>query len=219
MTRQHTSPAPAQELDEDIEWFAHAEELVRQSVELTKDEKAAFERVLAFAQRAHPGTMNDLAKHVIKGALRRPLNDFPVPGPSERLTFSLPDSLHEKLDAIVLERQQTEPRAELKHLLAHIFSSWLTGQTKLAKAWRVFEEAEQEIASCDGIKSAILGGEGLDSGVKSDNQKMTSPVGEQERADAMVAAEPVVTSVRHNELVEQARQRARASRGDVSESN
>ena len=160
---------PTQE--EEVVWFRHAEENVQTTTKLPKNVTNSLNSALAFANRDHPGTMNELVKHILSSYTQRRAVDFPVPAPDEKFSFTIPEKLRLKLDALVEERRVEEPGAEFDHLLLHAFEHWLSGQSRLARAWRADQQdSGLEIAISQDSKKKS------DRDVTSEDESRTAPL-------------------------------------------
>jgi cobalamin biosynthesis Mg chelatase CobN len=52
------------------------------------------------------------------------------------LQFTLPESIHQELDELVVARQHTDPEATVTHVLEHAIMSYLSSHGALPKAWK-----------------------------------------------------------------------------------
>lgn len=117
-------------------WIPVPETRIKHHHTLSREHVQEMKGMLAFVQQSQHVSLDHLLQSVLSWYLKRKRFDFPLYGETERLQFTLPESIHQELDELVVARQHTDPEATVTHVLEHAIMSYLSSHGALPKAWK-----------------------------------------------------------------------------------
>lgn len=136
-------------------WITNVPETrIKHTHTLTLTHAQEVKKLLGFIQQTQDHvSMDHLMEEILAWYFKRKHFDFPLYGETEKLQFTLPESMDADLHTLVEARHQHDPEATITHVMEHAVERYLDSHGALSKAWRE-EKRRREREEKDAKKKA-----------------------------------------------------------------
>ncbi len=119
-------------------WITNVpESRIKHSHAYQLDRAKDLKGMLEFVQKTQPDvSMDHLMQEILEWYMKRKKFNFPLYGDTERVQYTLPESLNEQVCEVVHARQVDDPNATVAHVTEHAIECYLNSHGALSKAWK-----------------------------------------------------------------------------------